>query len=83
MSEQLRLSDPQPEQLQMQLERQASPVEDPVGALVAVTRPILVSIFSVRLARITCPITRTTAERCPQAAGTAQEEGRWRHRDRL
>jgi hypothetical protein len=39
---------PQPaEQLQMQLreERQASPVEDPVGALVAVARPILVSIL--------------------------------------
>jgi len=37
----------EPEQLQIQLreERQASPVEDPVGALVAVTRPILVSIL--------------------------------------
>lgn len=45
VEEQLQL--PMTEQLQMQLreERQASPVEDPVGALVAVTRPILVSIL--------------------------------------
>lgn len=36
------------EHLQMQLreERQASSVEDPVGALVAVTRPILASILA-------------------------------------
>lgn len=32
-------------QMQLREERQASPVEDPVGALVAVTRPILVSIL--------------------------------------
>lgn len=32
--------------VQLREERQASPVEDPVGALVAVTRPILVSILA-------------------------------------
>lgn len=46
MTDQLQI--PMTEQLQMQIreERQASPVEDPVGALVAVTRPILVSILA-------------------------------------
>ncbi len=35
-----------PMEIQLREERQASPVEDPVGALVAVTRPILVSILA-------------------------------------
>lgn len=31
--------------MEIQEQRQASPVEDPVGALVAVTRPIVISIL--------------------------------------
>ena len=46
MTEQLQMPTTGPLQMQLREERQASPVEDPVGALVAVTRPILVSILA-------------------------------------